>query len=693
PEAEGVVFKKPTDIGKIEDAVLTPKRSPGDMMEQVRDIQKALSTPISEAGPAKIGSPEQIASIRRAALEANDPAMRLAQSAPRWAWASERNMRALVGDVVSWEEFLPKARQHWLGTTRNIIDSPNVGFGSLTRGDRADIVSGQWIMGDKSPAEIARILASEPPPRFEGLGGVEVTRAQITPDEITELDKLQGIKGKLSNRQKARLSELEAKTVPPEPPPVDPFKPGGFSRARFKGQARGLEGGPSPEIPLGGFGRGQGGRQPPRTGGPKFPSGGPPDEPGGAVEKLVQLVRNAKKPLAGQELKRSEELGLRFKTVAARLAEGGGTPEEIAARAKSALGGPLPKAQFEPVRPLMTEAEVQSLYEMANTFDFGVHKAAGNVRVADALTKVLTGQLPQQAELEILEQVFGAELIRALQSKASLGAKVYRNVVDLMSLPKTVLTVFDHSFPGRQGIKLAPSHPLAWKNSAWQGLRAMTSKKTTMDLVVARATDATPIMVKEGDTVRTIPFGQLKELIGVYEAPFGPAAKISAREEAFISRWARLVPGVQLSERAFLTSGNEIRHSVVRSLLVEANKGKIAGETIPIDLQQARALANLVNRASGRGTLGTAGNELAPVLNGLFFAPRYRVSSPEWAANVLNFGNPLAQKEAVKEIVSFVAVGSAILALLHHSGAATVNVDPTSADFGKGKIGNTRIDF
>ncbi|KKL99909.1 hypothetical protein LCGC14_1809700, partial [marine sediment metagenome] len=289
--------------------------------------------------------------------------------------------------------------------------------------------------------------------------------------------------------------------------------------------------------------------------------------------------------------------------------------------------------------------------------------------------------------------VFGAELIRALQSKASLGAKVYRNAVDLMSLPKTVLTVFDHSFPGRQGIKLAPSHPLAWKDSAWQGLRAMTSKKTTMDLVVARATDATPIMVKEGDTVRTIPFGQLKELIGVYEAPFGPAAKISAREEAFISRWARLVPGVQLSERAFLTSGNEIRHSVVRGLLVEANKGKIAGEVIPIDLQQARALANLVNRASGRGTLGTAGDELAPVLNGLFFAPRYRVSSPEWAANILNLGNPKAQKEAIKEIVSFVAAGSAILALLHHSGAATVNVDPTSADFGKGKIGNTRIDF
>ncbi|KKL84934.1 hypothetical protein LCGC14_1959780, partial [marine sediment metagenome] len=158
-------------------------------------------------------------------------------------------------------------------------------------------------------------------------------------------------------------------------------------------------------------------------------------------------------------------------------------------------------------------------------------------------------------------------------------------------------------------------------------------------------------------------------------------------EEAFISRWARLIPGVQLSERAFLTSGNEIRHDVVRGLLMEANKGNI-----PIELKQAQALANLVNRASGRGTLGGL-NELAPVLNGLFFAPRYRVSSPEWALNMFNFGNPKAQVEAIKQIISFVGTGAGVLALLHYGGLATVNIDPTSADFGKGKVGNTRIDF
>ena len=515
----------------------------------------------------------------------------------------------------------------------------------------------------------------------------EAVPTGLSTKEAKELDRLQGIKGKLSNRQTARLSELEAKSIPPEPPAPNPFEVGGFSRTptQMRGP-RSVGGGPAPDD-LGGFSRGGGGG---RIGGGGVVEGGPPfegSEGEEAIAKLTQLINQAQKPRRGQTLLQHEELQRRFKVVSERLRTGEGTPEEIAARAKAALGGPQPKAQFEPVRPFMTESEVQSLFARANTFDFGFNKAAENVRVVDALTKILTGTLPQQAEMELLERVFGAELVGALQAKGPLGPKIYRNVVDLLSLPKTALTILDHSFPGRQGIKLAPSHPLAWKDSFWQGLRAMRSKQVTQDLVVARATDSTPILVREGDTVKTIPFGQFKEMIGVYEAPFGPTVKISEREEAFISRWARLIPGVQLSERAFLTSGNEIRHSVVRGLLMEANRGNI-----PIELKQAEALANLVNRASGRGTLGPL-NELAPVLNGLMFAPRYRVSSPEWAATILNFGNPRAQKEAVKEIISFVGTGVGVLALLDISGLATVNVDPTSADFGKGKVGNTRIDF
>jgi hypothetical protein len=312
---------------------------------------------------------------------------------------------------------------------------------------------------------------------------------------------------------------------------------------------------------------------------------------------------------------------------------------------------------------------------------------AENVRTADALTKILMGELPQTAELKLLELVYGPELIRALQAKGPLGPRAVRTFLDLAALPKTALTILDHSFPGRQGIKLAPSHPLAWKDSAWQGLRAMARPQVAKDLAAARAVDSTPIIIREGDTVKTLPYGEVKDMVGVYEAPFGEAATLAEREEAFLSRWARMIPGVQLSERAFITSGNELRHNVVRGLLEKANLGNE-----PIDIGAARALANLVNRASGRGTLFGV-DEIAPALNLLMFAPRYRVSSAEWAMNLFNVGNPVAMKEAAKQLVSFFTAGATVLALLDIGGLATVNLDPTSADWGKGKIGKTRFDI
>ncbi|KKM34557.1 hypothetical protein LCGC14_1565270, partial [marine sediment metagenome] len=195
--------------------------------------------------------------------------------------------------------------------------------------------------------------------------------------------------------------------------PADPL--GGFP-SQFAGRSRALRGGPAPDD-LGGFSRGGDGG---RIGGGGTIEGGPPfegSEGEEAIAKLTELINQAKKPRRGQTLLQHEELQRRFKIVAERLRTGEGTPEEIAGQARAALGGPQPKAQFEPVRPFMTESEVQSLYARANTFDFGLHRVAENVRAVDALTKVLTGTLPQQAEMELLEKVFGAQLIKALQAK------------------------------------------------------------------------------------------------------------------------------------------------------------------------------------------------------------------------------------------------------------------------------------
>ncbi|KKM23709.1 hypothetical protein LCGC14_1612460, partial [marine sediment metagenome] len=434
---------------------------------------------------------------------------------------------------------------------------------------------------------------------------------------------------------------------------------------------------------------------------PPVPGDLPPPGEGGdtlfdaAITKLSSLIKQAKKPTRGQELLRHEEMQRRFGLVSERLKTGEGTPVEVAARAKAALGGERAKIAFEPVMPAMTGEEVQALVLRANTFDFGLGRTAENVRAADALAKALLGELPQKAEMELLEQVYGAQLVQALMGKGPISHQIYRNIMDLGLLPKTFLTFLDHSFPGRQGLKLSPSHPMSWVESAWYGLKAMGREKVAMDLVKARAADSTPILVREGETVRTIPYGRFKKMIDVYEAPFGETATLAERSEAFPSHFARKIPLlgklVKISERAYLTSGNEIRHTVTRGLLLNANLGNE-----PIDLATARGFAALVNRATGRGTIGI--DEIAPIVNQLQFAIRYRVSPWQWVSHAV-LRNPLdpvsrpVQREAIKQVLSFVTAGTTLMYLLNTSGLADVEANPLSADWGKAKIGKIRIDI
>jgi hypothetical protein len=419
----------------------------------------------------------------------------------------------------------------------------------------------------------------------------------------------------------------------------------------------------------------------------EIPSGAPPPDEGELLDRVVRLIRGAKRPGREQELLRWEERKKRYAKAMDAIER---APEgERLRMAKGMLTGEQPKLGFEPIAQHLTEGETLALINRVLDFNFGAGRGFKKIRGADAFLAALGGKVPTTSELVILEQVFGPEIVRALKSKRPWTEKIFWEILDVAGIPRTALTILDHSFPGRQGIKLAPSHPTAWKNSAWQGLRAMKSEKVAKELAEARRLDSTPILVRYGDEVRVVPYGALKEEIGVFEAPFGEAGAMVGREEAFISRWARWIPGVKLSERAYITAGNEIRHDVVKHLLVKATE---AGD--PISIETARGYANLVNRASGRGTLKPfLPNEFAPLLNVAMFAPRYRIAAPQWAAHLFH-SNKAVRGEAWSQFWKFFTAGTTLLAVVKYGvPGADVNVDPRSSDFGKIKIGKTRIDF
>ncbi|KKL26777.1 hypothetical protein LCGC14_2391850, partial [marine sediment metagenome] len=380
PEAEGVVFKKPTEIGRIEEAVPSRVVSGeivlGPEIER-RILSQGVTQDVNEAGwilrdgrlvrglgghkeivgrlPSSIqaGLRDKVTRAEAIVTKPGDEAAHILEAASEEMGAIRIQVHELyeVGAGVDREIFInAPITDAQLQQIMKLVDSHESIFietRSLGRTGLFEVVD--------NPNELRAALNDSN--AYLGFRDAEPELPLLAVEELDELDKLQGIKGKLSNKQTARLSELEAKAVPPEPPAPNPFEIGGFSRAPQQMQGpRFVGGGPAPDD-IGGFSRGGGGG---RIGGGGVVEGGPPfegSEGEEAIAKLTQLINQAQKPRRGQTLLQHEELQRRFKVVSERLRTGEGTPEEIAARAKAALGGPQPKAQFEPVRPFMTESE------------------------------------------------------------------------------------------------------------------------------------------------------------------------------------------------------------------------------------------------------------------------------------------------------------------------------------------------
>lgn len=286
------------------------------------------------------------------------------------------------------------------------------------------------------------------------------------------------------------------------------------------------------------------------------------------------------------------------------------------------------------------------------------------------------------------------------QEKARLDNRTFSEKLtdfgmDVINLPKSLLSSLDFSAALRQGGYLLPSHPRIWAKAFVEMFRQTASEKRYQDyLLNLKASDLWPLVQKS------------KLFVAENNA------KISAREEQFISRLARKIPiigqsikiyknisipGLDLigkSNRAYSGFLNKLRVDVFAYGVDQMQKD---GKTIENSLEEYRSYADFINNATGRGKLLKAGQfdleGAAPVLNATFFSPRFLASrlnlmNPVYYAKL----SPFARKQALISSLSYVAFGMAILAIAGAAGAE-VEDDPRSTDFGKIKVGNTRYDI
>lgn len=286
-----------------------------------------------------------------------------------------------------------------------------------------------------------------------------------------------------------------------------------------------------------------------------------------------------------------------------------------------------------------------------------------------------------KANLDKVKEKYDLEQEKNKLQQQPLYKKIWDVSKDLaLGIGKTLQASADMSAPFRQGL-INTARPSRLKLTAQEFKtmfqHAFSESKAENWLHYIKSTPEYPLMKQAGLFLSE------------------PNAKLSAREEIYKSNLVQKIPVIghilKASERAYSGFLNMQR---VNEFMKVAEKFKRDGidPTTKEGAEVFKAWGNYVNNATGRGSMGSfemAANSLSDV----FFSPRliaarFNVLNPAFYAKMPK----AARLEALKSTAEFIGVGLTALTLAK-IGGANVETDPRSSDFGKVKIGDTRLDI
>lgn len=313
--------------------------------------------------------------------------------------------------------------------------------------------------------------------------------------------------------------------------------------------------------------------------------------------------------------------------------------------------------------------------------------------------RVLTPeQLALKKQLEDVKDQFFRKAADYRLANMSPLQKAWDYTKETAHLSRALMTSFDLSAVFRQGGVASFAHPKLAAETSREMLRALWSQQVEFDIA---------------EQMRNNPMYQFAITAGLSITE--DEGKITRQEEAYMGRWTRhgigkegskinkvsrfaLAP-VAASARAYTTFLNGMRFRLFEYMVNNLGKG---GQ---VTADEAKVIAQYVNVATGRADLGKLNQTMAN-LNTVFFAPRYVASRFQYLA--MPFYLPFSGKASyrVKKAIAmeYARYATGLAAFL---GAAvvlgsllfddddekpTVELDPRSSDFGKIKIGETRID-
>ena len=303
-----------------------------------------------------------------------------------------------------------------------------------------------------------------------------------------------------------------------------------------------------------------------------------------------------------------------------------------------------------------------------------------------------------EIEREKLIYEYELELAKAEMAAAPIYKKALNSFFSFVNLPKALKAAIDLSAPLRQGIvPLLTQNP---KKSIDQTLKMMKffanpkSYEAFMDEL--RSSEYYPLL-KESGLFIAEQNGKLNAMEEMLSNNLGNKIPILGSTYKLKSG-KKVLPGLDLykkSEYAYSGFLNNIR---VQTFLEGVGALKEMGYTLDANKDEFKSWASYVNNATGRGTMNA---NAAMTLGAVFFSPRLIAARMNVAMNPFYYAklSPAARKMAMKKTAAFFAMATTItgLAALWYNNDddddTSVELDPRSSDFGKIKIGNTRIDF
>lgn len=250
---------------------------------------------------------------------------------------------------------------------------------------------------------------------------------------------------------------------------------------------------------------------------------------------------------------------------------------------------------------------------------------------------------------------------------------------DIGGLAKSLKASLDLSFTFRQGFKSMIAHPVQWADNAGRGfamaVRQLGNKGTSNDVLNA---------------VKAEIFGRRNALNGNYRKM---GLDLGTVEEAFPTSLPEKVwvlgRAFKASETAFQGTAYRLRADIADNLMKSLEK---AGRDVS-DPALLKSIGEYVNSLTGRGSLGRA-EGFAKHFNNLFFSPKFFKSNLDFlTAHAFDRNmDPALKKRALGNLLKTIASVGTGLAIAKAVNPDAVNFDPTSSDFGKIKVGNTRVD-